>query len=97
MLEGISNYQVIYPDGLGEYEYWEIEQKGWLDIKVMWGEKQFELSVFDPVRLGQVVSADVTQEGHFVARRLLVVPAVTREEIGRAVARLAARRFSDVF
>ena len=53
------------------------------------------VEVYDPVRLAQSVTSDMARLGRFTARRLLVVPSVTRENIESAVSALVGERFFD--
>ena len=46
------NYEITYPAGVeDEYDYWEIEQKGWMDITISVGGTDLPVSVYDPDRL----------------------------------------------
>jgi len=89
-------YRVELPD-FDDYEWAEIEAKGWLEgVRVIWGDKEVSLAIFDEVRLAQEIGVDLRAVGYFAARSLVVIPSVTKDEIERAVGRLAKRRFLDV-
>jgi hypothetical protein len=91
------SYRIVYPDGLDEYDYFEIEQKGWLDgVKVVRNEEEITLSIFDAERLAQVVRDDTARLGYFVSKLTLVVRSVNRTEIDLAIRRMAERDFIDV-
>lgn len=90
-------FQVIFPHDFDDYEWFEIEGKGWLDdVRIMREEGELVVSVYDEIRLPQVIRADVVRQGYFAAKRLLVVPSVTRDQIELAVSRLAEHDFSDL-
>ena len=89
-------YRIQYPLDLDDdYDQWEIEQKGWLDLTVILDEGELQLSVYDKDRLSIEVQNEFGRLGYFAARNVLIVPRVTRGEIEGAVAKLAARGFSD--
>jgi len=89
-------YEITYPDGLDEYDWAEIEAKGWLDVVVTWPGGRRTLSLYDPVRLSQTIEDDVGRHGYFVAATMIVLPAVTRAGIERAVARMAEANFAEL-
>lgn len=90
-------YQIIYPDGLDEYDYFDISLKGWLEgVKVIWREMEIVLSIFDGQRLAQVVQDDISRLGYFALKSILVVRAVNPIEIEAAIERMAERDFVDV-
>jgi len=90
-------YQIIYPDGLDEYDFFDIEQKGWLDgVKVAWMEREITLSIFDGGRLAQIVHDDTARLGYFASKSVLVVRSVNRTEIESAIQRMAERDFVDI-
>src|SRR5688500_4987104 len=96
MMSGM-NYQISYPAGVeGDYDYWEIEQKGWMDIVVAFDGKELPLSIYDRNRLDLDMRNEFERLGYFAARNLVVVSKVNRAEIEIAVAKLAARNFSDL-
>jgi hypothetical protein len=90
-------YQVKFPDGLDDFDWADIEAKGWLEgVRVVLDERAYDVAVFDEVRLRQAIAVDLERLGYFVASRLLVVAAVTREQVELAIARMAERGFSDL-
>lgn len=90
------NYQVMYPDEFDDFEWADIEAKGWLDdVRIVREDEVFTMSVFDEIRLLQAIDVDVKRQGFFVANRLLVVPSVTRENIELAVSRMSEHSFPD--
>ncbi|MFJ6392418.1 hypothetical protein ACIQJT_33005 [Streptomyces sp. NPDC091972] len=71
------------------------EMKGWIGgVTVVWdgGTRVFE--VYDPVRLAQTVALEIEQIGRFMARDLLVVSSVTRENIETVISAIADGGFS---
>ncbi|MFE2413337.1 MULTISPECIES: hypothetical protein [unclassified Kitasatospora] len=89
-------YSLRFPEYMDGYEV-ETEAKGYLvDVVISTEEAAFDLTVYDPVRLAQEVSDEVPSSGYFVMANVLVVPAVTRGEILRAVDRLARVEFSGL-
>ena len=89
-------YEITYPEGLDEYDWAEIEAKGWLAVVLTWPGGRRTLSLYDPVRLSQTIEDEVRRLGYTVMSTLVVLPAVTRAEIERVVARMAEEEFSGV-
>jgi hypothetical protein len=91
------NYQVVFPFEFDDFEWADIEAKGWLEgVRIVWDGDERTLSIFDDVRLGQAITVDFKRLGYFAEKSLLVVPNVNREEIELAVSRMAERGFSDL-
>jgi len=89
-------YDLQFPDYLSGYEN-ETEAKGYLvGVKVVSPDATFDLTVYDPFRLGQDVAEEVRSDSYFTATNLLVVPSVNRTEITRAVERLSRSRFQGL-
>ena len=68
---------------------WSLTQaNGWIDLAVRstGGEKM--VSFYDPARLAQEIQDALTGPGYFAESSIVVVPAVTREAITAAVARM---------
>ncbi|MBL7502377.1 hypothetical protein I6A84_15345 [Frankia sp. CNm7] len=85
----MTPYNLRFPEYLDGYEA-ETEAKGYLvDVIVSTGKAEFDLTVYDPVRSVQEISDEVTSGGYFAMANVLVVPAVTRAEVSRAVDSLA--------
>jgi hypothetical protein len=94
---GGLKYQIIFPDGLDDFDWADIEAKGWLDgVRLLLPDGERTLSIFDSVRLPQAIAVDVRRLGYFAANSLLVVPSVNREQIELAVSRMAERGFADL-
>jgi hypothetical protein len=91
-------YQITYPDGLEDDFRWsQTEAKGWLDgVVVTWPGGRRTLSLYDEVRLPQSIGVDMRRQGYFVVTALVVLPAVNRQEIERAVADMAAADFVEL-
>jgi hypothetical protein len=90
-------YQLVFPDDLDDFEWADIEAKGWLEgVRIVCDDVEYTLSIFDGVRLAQAIAVDVERLGYFAAKALLVVQSVTRDQIEIAVSRMAERDFSDL-
>lgn len=90
-------YQVVFPEGLDEFDWSEIEDKGWLDgVRISWSGNSYTLSFFDEIRLPQAVAVDIERLGYFSARNVVVVRRVARDEINRTVSVMADRGFADL-
>jgi hypothetical protein len=73
-----SSYEVEFPAYLDGNEF-ETESKGYLvDLIVRSGAREWNLTVFDPVRLGQDVADDVRASGYLALSNVLIVAEVTR-------------------
>jgi hypothetical protein len=88
------NPEVIYPVDMGEYEWWETESKGWLQVTVRWDAVERAISFYDPVRLSQSMNVDLVRQGYF-AERIIVVPRLTREAVESAVRAIAQHGFTE--
>ncbi|MFF4111909.1 hypothetical protein [Streptomyces sp. NPDC001714] len=72
----------------------ETEAKGYLvGLTVSTKGARFDLTVYDPARLAQEILDEVSTAGFFAMANVLVVSAVTRAEILRAVEHLARAGF----
>lgn len=90
-------YQLTFPSGLDDYDWDDIESKGWLKgVVIAWGNQERELSIFDETRLLQAIRVDLERLGYAAIRNLIVVPRVARDEIEATISRLAERRFTDL-
>ena len=91
------NYQVIFPVELDDYDWAEIEAKGWIgDVRVVWSEGECSLSFFDETRLPRAIEVDVNRLGYFTAKNIIVVRRVARDEIMNAVSVMSRRGFVDL-
>jgi hypothetical protein len=91
------SYRIIYPGGLNDYDFFGIEQKGWLEgVKIVRDEEEITLSIFDAERLAQIVREDTARLGYFASKLTVVVRSVNRTEIDLAIRRMADRDFIDV-
>jgi hypothetical protein len=89
------DFRIEWPAPMDEYDWAIQEAKGWLDVTVAWDGGGQVVQVYDPVRLAQSVTSETAQLGRFTARRLLVVPSVTRENIESAISAIADEGFFD--
>lgn len=88
----MSDYQIIWPDDFDKVA-WLIESKGWLQgIEVRLGEQSTELTFYDKVRLAQDIEDDLSSQGYFLERNVVVIDRVTKEAIEKVVARLVNTR-----
>lgn len=86
--------EVIYPVDMGEYEWWETESKGWLEVTVRWHTAERAITFYDPVRLSQSMNVDLARQGYF-AERIIVVPTLTREAVESAVRAIGEQGFTE--
>jgi|GEM_PF-1081101 hypothetical protein len=86
------NYSITYPDYLVNARDWELQaSKGCLDsVYLVVDENAYELSFYDFTRAEQDVADN--GEGYFFKPNVVLVPAVTKEHIARAVAEFVAHK-----
>ncbi|MER5863545.1 hypothetical protein [Kitasatospora sp. NPDC002040] len=90
-------YQVAFPEDFDEFDWSEIEDKGWLDgVRISWDGNSYTVSFFDEIRLSQAVVVDIERLGYFSARNVVVVRRVARDEINHTVSVMADRGFADI-
>jgi len=90
-METASGYIIHFPDYYDELTEIEVCAKGWFaGVKVELPDgTQYPVFFYDPVRLGQDLTADAKQGRPVVAEPgLVVVPEVTRAAILEAIERL---------
>jgi hypothetical protein len=81
----VTNYSLVFPQEFDDYA-WEVESKGWFaSAKLTFLEKQYQITFYDPVRLRQTVEDELQSESVFFEPNLVVVPAVTRENMEKAI------------
>ena len=84
----MKNYSLELPPDFEEYEY-EVTAKGWFpDASIEFDGKRYRINIYDAVRLKQEVQDELDNSGMFLEPNLLVLPAVTREQMELAVERL---------
>ena len=84
----MSTYTIQFPEHFDEYAP-IIEAKGWLsEVRLCVDGQEYELTFFEPVRLGQEIESDISRAGMFFEPNVVVVPAITRDVIEHAAARL---------
>src|SRR5690348_6402341 len=89
----MKSYEIRFPDYLDGYEV-ETEAKGYLvDVRIICDRREYRLDIYSAVRLAQDVVDEVASDGYFSSGNLLVVHSVNREEISRAIDRLATGGF----
>ncbi|MFD0375674.1 hypothetical protein [Streptomyces sp. NPDC127112] len=90
-------YSIKFPENLDEFDWFEVENKGWLDgVRVSWEGHSCTLSFFDEIRLPQVIAVDIERLGYFASMNVIVVRRVTRDAVDQAVSLMASRGFVDL-
>ena len=87
--------QIVYPIDMDDYAWWEVEQKGWIEVTVRWASAERVVTFYDPTRLLQSVDVDLKRRSYF-AGRIVVVPAVTRSALESAVTAMARLDFIEM-
>jgi hypothetical protein len=87
--------QIVYPIDMDDYAWWEIEQKGWIEVTVRWASGERLVTFYDPKRLLQSVEGDLRRRSYF-AGWIVVVPAVTRNALESAVTAMARHDFIEM-
>ena len=91
-----EQYEIVFPDYF-DGDAAVIESKGYFsDLSIKVGESVFRPAFYDETRLAQTVTDDLTSDGHFAVRNLVVVPRVTRERIEDAVRKLSRNGFAEL-
>jgi hypothetical protein len=81
----MSNFAFVLPADFDDYE-WEVEAKGWFsEARVTASGKHYRLNFYDPVRLAQEIESELQRGDVFFEPNLVVVPAVTKSNMERAV------------
>lgn len=90
-------YSITFPGDFDDYDWAEIEDKGWLgDVLVSWPGGECSLTFFDRGRLAHAIGVDIERLGYFAGAKIIVVDVVSRSSIEDAIARIADRRFLDL-
>ncbi|WP_157631965.1 hypothetical protein [Catelliglobosispora koreensis] len=85
-------YEIVYPEVLkDDYDFWEVEQKGWMDVDVVYGVRRIQVTFYDINRLTLEARKALSSNGFFAENPIVVVAAVTRANIEEAVRRLVDR------
>jgi hypothetical protein len=83
LLDG--EYEIVFPEGFDGVE-WEAEAKGWLQgVTVVIGARRYRVTFYDPTRLAQDIEEELRSKAVFLEANVLVVPAVTRVEMEKAI------------
>lgn len=91
------DYSIRFPGELDEYDWSDIEAKGWLgEVLVSWPGGEHSLTFFDRVRLTQAIGVDIERLGYFAGANVIVVDEVSRTTVESVVARMADRQFCDL-
>jgi hypothetical protein len=85
----MENYKIVFPDEFEDYE-WEVESKGWLNnVLVEFQDKTYRLIIYDPVRLSQDISEELSSNNVFAESNMVVIKVVNRENIEKSVSIIA--------
>lgn len=88
----VVDRKLVLPSDFHDYA-WEVESKGvFWDAAVQIGDNLAEVTFYDPVRLSQDVEEELAARPSVGLRRVLVVRAVTEEQM-RAAAMAAPAEF----
>jgi hypothetical protein len=91
----MSDFSLILPPDFDDYAF-EVEAKGWFeDAVLVMSSQRYRLCFYDPVRLSQEISSDVSRSGMFHEANLVVVQSVTKECMLKAAEKLAKSRMLD--
>ncbi len=90
-------YSINFPGYYDDYSS-EIEAKGYFaDLVIQFGDMEIRPTVYDPVRLAQECGdAFASSSAYFSAPMMIIVPAVTRDNIVAAIEALASGAFADL-
>jgi hypothetical protein len=84
----VSDFSLIFPEGYEDYA-WELESKGcFSEARLEFQGRRYRLTFYDPARLGQDIENELQRGGVYFEPNLVVVPAVTRQNMEKAAARL---------
>ncbi|MEM7248200.1 MAG: hypothetical protein AAF533_22895 [Acidobacteriota bacterium] len=86
----MTPYTLNWPEEFESRE-WEIESKGWFaGLEIVIDGRCITPVFYDPVRLSQDISDELSRDLVFTETNLIVIERVCRESIVAAVAKLAA-------
>lgn len=81
---------VEFPEGFDDYA-WEVEAKGWFpNVVAIVNQQRYTITFYDPTRLAQDIEEEFSRGAMFLERNLVVVPAVTRVHMEKAIGIIAA-------
>jgi hypothetical protein len=84
----MSDSSLIFPDGFEQYAR-ELESKGYFsEARLEFQGRRYQLTFYDPARLGQDIEEVLQRGGIFFEPNLVVVPAVTRQNMEKAATQL---------
>jgi hypothetical protein len=84
----VSDFSLIFPEGYEDYA-WELESKGcFSEVRLEFQGRRYRLTFYDPARLGQDIEDELQRGGVYFEPNLVVVPAVTRQNMEKAAAQL---------
>lgn len=82
----MSDIKVEFPSYYDDLYAWEVEAKGWLQgVAFTTDGRRYSVTFYDPVTLAQDSAEEVAGGGVFLEPNLIVIAAVTRENIVAAI------------
>jgi hypothetical protein len=74
-----------------------VATRGWLSGSIVELDGcRIPIAFYDPIRLAQSIDTQVRAAGYYCEGAVIVVPSVTRANIEKAVASIAARNWSEL-
>jgi hypothetical protein len=87
-----SIYSLTFPQGFDDYAS-EVEAKGWFaEATLSFRGRQYRLSFYDAARLRQEIESEFQRGSIFFEPNLVVLPAVTRQNMEKAIDTLIRTR-----
>lgn len=81
----VIEYSLIFP-GHYDADHGEIESKGFFSgVILVTGRGRYRINFYEPVRLGQDIESEMQPGDPFFEPNLIVIPAVTRAHMERAI------------
>ncbi len=82
-------YTIKWPLDFDNFS-WELESKGWFaGIEIIVEDKILRPTFYDPVRLAQDISAEISRSHLFIESHIIVIPQVTPDAMASAIGELA--------
>ncbi|MFO0968268.1 MAG: hypothetical protein U0793_22155 [Gemmataceae bacterium] len=89
--------RLVFPDGFGERDEWEMESKGYVHAFLERGDgSRYQVMFIDPVRLAQDIEATLQSgQAYYYECAQVVVPEVTVAALTRIIPNLVKEGFLD--
>jgi hypothetical protein len=79
------DYQLVIPDDFDDYS-WEVESKGWFNgAMAIFEGVHYRVVFYDPIRLAQEIEDELKENSVFFESNRLVVNAVNRKHMEKAI------------